>query len=136
MLTVSTRASAQPPLPSEVQKTRSHDQLPLEMLDVAIAPGARSAYFASLRAFAERFGFAIRIAPTTPSGRDFLTHMYREDIKVLGANSLRVEGFALGFYTTCRADPDATTRQNVTLMIEDLKARLSKLKGVVVQAGR
>jgi hypothetical protein len=137
LLVASTCVSGQSAPSSDAPKTAgSHDRLPLVMLEVAVAPGARDAYFAALRAFAERNGFAIRIAPTTPSGKDFLTQLFRIDIDVFGANSLRVDGFALGFYSSCPGDPDAITRQDVTFLVADLKAALSKTKGVVVQVGR
>ena len=101
-------------------------------LTIAVAPDSRDAYFASLRAFARCFSFAILIAPTTPSGKDFIIQMFRGDVKVSGANSLRVEGFELGFFPVCPDDLDATTRNDINLVVADLTTWLSVREALLV----
>jgi hypothetical protein len=82
---------------------------------------AREAYFAYLRKFAEKYGFAIRV---DPKGEYFAVMLSREDLRVESTNALRRDRFWLGFYTSDDKEADEHTRQKVAAMKADLKATL------------
>ena len=121
-------AAAGPETPGAI----AHQEVPVDAFGVTVAPGARDAYFALLRRFSDKYEFAIRIAPTTASGEDFVVQMFREDIKVRSTNAPTRDRFSLVFYATCEFE-NAITKENIAVMVADLKTMLSKTKGLSVE---
>ena len=61
--------------------------------------------------------------------------MYREDIKATSTNAPTPDKFFLAFYETCEFE-NAITRQNIAVMVTDLKALLSKTKGLAIEPSK
>ncbi|MDZ7923494.1 MAG: hypothetical protein U5M23_05420 [Marinagarivorans sp.] len=55
-------------------------------------------FFDKMKAFAEEHAFAIRIAPTAPTGKDFVVEMWREDFKILAANPFDKGSFRVSIF--------------------------------------
>jgi hypothetical protein len=53
-----------------------------------------------MQKFTEDQGFAIRIAPTTPSGVDYSIEMWRADVMILALNSFDPATFRFDFFDT------------------------------------
>lgn len=73
-------------------------QAPIGKVIVHVDAGSRSVFFDRLKGFAEREAFAIRIAPTHPDGAHFLAQLWREDVKVIAANSVDADKFDVFFF--------------------------------------
>ena len=112
--------------------TRDHSQSPIGELSVLVNSRDREAYFSSLRAFAEKYSFAIRVAPVDPSGERFIVQMFREDLKAISTDAMQRGRFSLDFYVTCGNDVDSITRENLKEMLDDLRVRLSHAHGVTI----
>jgi len=108
---------------------RSDGQMPIRSLSISVELGATDRFFDLVRKFADAHAFAIRIAPTTPDGKHFLVQMWREDIKVIGENSLDPpETFDISFYSNNVGHPADLAAVN--LMIRDLESVLSPIPGL------
>lgn len=57
-----------------------------------------NAYIERMQAFAHECGFAIRIAPTAPTGKDFVLEFWREDVKILAANPFEKGSFRVSVF--------------------------------------
>jgi len=55
-------------------------------------------FFEKMKAFAEENAFAIRVAPTAPTGKDFIVEMWREDFKILAANPFDKGSFRVSVF--------------------------------------
>ena len=73
-------------------------ELPIKKILIEVKKSQRDVFFDEIKSFAEKHGFAVRIAPTTPSGDDFIVEMRREDFKILGVNTFDPERFQIGLY--------------------------------------
>jgi hypothetical protein len=133
LVTVSALAVAAAAAEPETPKGHPNHQAPADAIAVIVSPGTRDAYFALLHRFSDKYGFAIRIVQTTPSGEDFLVQMFREDIKVISTNALTRGKFSLYFFATCDEEADAITRRDIAVIVADLRAILSKTKGLVIE---
>jgi hypothetical protein len=133
LVTVSILAVAAAAAAPEAPKGHPDHQAPAEAIAVTVPPGARDAYFALLHRFSEKYGFAIRIAQTTPSGEDFLVQMFREDIKAISTNALTRHKFSLYFFASCDEEADAITRRDIAVMVADLRAMLARTKGLAIE---
>jgi hypothetical protein len=81
-------------------ETGPYEKLPRRLVVVSIEKDQQEQLFDQLSRFSDEQGFAIRIAPTTPSGQDFVVEMWREDIKVIALNSFDPGIFNVGFFDT------------------------------------
>jgi hypothetical protein len=133
LVTVSILAVATAAAAPEAPNGHRNHQAPADAIAVIVPPSARDAYFGLLHRFSDKYGFAIRIAQTTPSGEDFLVQMFREDIKVISTNALTRDKFSLYFFATCDEEADAITRGDIAVMVADLRAMLSKTKGLAIE---
>ena len=73
-------------------------ELPIRKILIEVKTNQRDVFFYEIKAFSEKHGFAVRVAPTTPSGDDFIIEMRREDFKIIGVNTFDSEKFQLGVY--------------------------------------
>src|SRR5258706_10136116 len=65
----------------ENKNTAAYQKYPRRSIIVKIETTQREQLFDQMRKFADDQGFAIRIAPTSPSGADFIVEMWREEKK-------------------------------------------------------
>jgi hypothetical protein len=93
-------------------------QAPLGRVTIHVDAGVRTKFFDRLRGFAEHEAFAIRIAPTHPDGAHFLAQLWREDVKVVGTNSMDANTFDVFFFANGAHDLPPGV---VTSMMDDLK---------------
>jgi len=61
--------------------------IPIRVVTVTIDQGQRELLFYQVQKFADKWRYAIRIAPLNSMSEDFRVDMWRYDIKVLGAYS-------------------------------------------------
>ena len=71
----------------ENKNNKTYQRYPRRTILVKIELDQQEMLFDKLRSLADDEGFAIRIAPTTPSGIDFIVAMWREDVKIIALNS-------------------------------------------------
>lgn len=65
---------------------------------VTVSEDKLNPFFDQMRAFAEKYGFAVRIAPTAPTGKDFIVELWREDFKILAANPFDKGSFRVSVF--------------------------------------
>jgi hypothetical protein len=107
---------------------QSDGEMPIRSITITVREDSRDRFFDQLRKFADAHAFAIRIAPTTPDTKHFLLQMWREDIKVVGANPFDPpEAFAISFYKNGKHPVEPAA---VNLVITDLKGAVSQMPGV------
>ncbi len=83
----------------EAQTRKSAGEAPLQIVVITLPKGTQDQFFYELREFADRFGFAIGIAPDLPNGQSFFIQMWRTDLKVFGGTNPFVQRqFDLAFY--------------------------------------
>lgn len=112
-------------------KTMAHKlndpEAPIRKTVVAIDKSQHEQLFEKVRRFADRHAFAIRIAPTTPSGEDFIIQLWREDIKVIGVNSFDPGEFEIFFYEN--DDAHKISDAHINVLIDDLKNFVCEIPG-------
>ena len=84
----------------ENNNTATYQKYPRRTIIVNIETSQQEMLFDELRSLADDEGFAIRIAPTTPSGVDFIVEMWREDVKVIALKSSDSGTFRIGIFDT------------------------------------
>jgi hypothetical protein len=83
----------------------NREKAPIRIVEVTLAESQHDQLFEQLRRFADKHAFSIRIAPTDPTGENFLVQMWREDIKVIGVDSGDPGLFGIAFYNTYEERP-------------------------------
>jgi len=84
----------------ENKNNKTYQKYPRRTIVVKIEMDQQEMLFDKLRSFAEYEGFAIRIAPTTPSGIDYIVQMWREDVNILALNDIEPREFRIGLFDT------------------------------------
>jgi hypothetical protein len=84
----------------ENKNNKTYQKYPRQTILVKIEPDQQEMLFDKLRSLADDEGFAIRIAPTTPSGINFIVEMWREDVKIIALNSSDSETYRTGIFDT------------------------------------
>jgi hypothetical protein len=108
---------------------RGRSQLPIYGLIVTIEKNRMEELFTQIRMFADKQAFAIRIAPTTPSHQDYLIQLWREDIKIIGTNSVEPNVFGINFYEN---DDEPVLPDVLKALSGDLKELIGQIKNVSV----
>lgn len=90
---------------AEMIQNGNPGQLPRRSITIKIDPSQQEELLAQLRSFADKWRYAIRIAPDSPSGDSFLIQMFREDMKIIGTNPFKPGTFGISFYDTNPAYP-------------------------------
>jgi len=80
-------------------------QRAIRVIRITIDPSQREELFAQLRKFADRWGYAIRIAPLDPNGENFSIQMWRSDIKLSGLYPNDPGTLDIGFFYTIPTVP-------------------------------
>jgi hypothetical protein len=87
----------------------------------------RDRFLAAIRKYADEQAFAIRIAPSDPSGEHLLIQLWREDVKIIGVNPFKPEEFRISFYRNCGEPlPEA----QVSALAESLRLALAKISTI------
>jgi hypothetical protein len=89
----------------ENKNNKTYQRYPRRTILVKIELDQQEMLFDKLRSLADDEGFAIRIAPTTPSGIDFIVQMWREDVKITALNDFEPGTFVIGIFDTDSAVP-------------------------------
>ena len=84
----------------ENKNNKTYQKYPRRTILVKIELDQQEMLFGKLRKLADDEGFAIRIAPTTPSGIDFIVQMWREDVKITALNDFEPGTFVIGIFDT------------------------------------
>ncbi|WP_041588463.1 hypothetical protein [Thalassolituus oleivorans] len=89
----------------------------------------RDRLFDQLRRFSDKHAFAIRIAPTTPEDKNLISHMWREDIKLVMVNPFEEEKYRIYFY---KNSANAVPEDILNLLVLELKSFLTDTPSVIV----
>jgi hypothetical protein len=109
-----------------------YEKLPRQLLVVTIEISQQEELFSQLRKFSDKQGFAIRIAPTTPSGKDFIVEMWREDVKIIGLNSFEPGIFNFGFFDTDGTYPYPLPVIALNSLVNDFKLFVYEIDDVKI----
>lgn len=105
----------------------SSTKQPVQIENLSVDDHARAKFIDALKTFGEENGFVVRIAQTTPDGKHFHIAMRRSDLSVRFLNSFDPQVFRIAFYITCE---QIVSKETITLLIDDLKAKLSLISGI------
>lgn len=75
-------------------------EIPVKIVRIKIPLTQSSNLKIQLGEFAEKWGYAIRVAEITPDGNDFNVQLWRSDIKIAGAYPIEPGNLVIGFYYT------------------------------------
>jgi hypothetical protein len=78
---------------------------PVRVVLITLDQSQHDQIFEQFRNFAAKHAFAIRISQTDPTGEHFLVQMWREDVRLIGEDSLDPGLFDMGFYNTYEERP-------------------------------
>ena len=81
------------------------EKAPVRKVDITLAQNQHDQLFEQFRNFAGTHAFAIRISQTDPTGENFLVQMWRENIRIIGADSRDPGLFEIGLYNTYEERP-------------------------------
>mgnify|MGYP000167919623 CR=1 FL=1 len=112
------------------QNNTAYEKKPRTTINVQIKVAQRELLFGKMQRFAEEQGFAIRIAPTSPSGEDYIVEMWREDIKIIALNSFDPGVFRIGFFDTDSAI--STPEWALNSLVSDFKGVIDDIPGVLI----
>jgi hypothetical protein len=116
------------------KQTETSQQIPERSITVAIKKGQQVELFNQFQKFSDDQGFAIRIAPTTPGGEDFMVQMWRQDVKVLALNSFDPEVFTIYFSDTDRVSP--AHEWVYSDLVNDIKSYIIEIPNVIISDGK
>ena len=105
-------------------------QKPRRSVDITINESQQEELFLKLRKFADKQAYAILIAPTALGPEGFIIQMWREDIKMIGANSYDPGKFQIGFYDTDRLYP--ATESELDDSVKELISILGEIQDVMI----
>jgi len=106
----------------------SEGSLARKSLTITIDPSQRDVLFAQTRKFADKWRYAIRIAPTVEGYADFDVAMWRDDMKIFGLYKNDTGELIIAFSYTdpTRPVPDRYFDQE----IDDLKSFINQIPNV------
>lgn len=110
-------------------KARSDSETPIRKIEVSFDEGQHEQFFEQMKAFSDKHGFAIRVAPTTPTGKDFIIEMWREDLKILAVNPFDPGIFKIGIY---KNDGQEIPSEYLDKLIDDFEGFSRKVAGAKV----
>jgi hypothetical protein len=85
---------------AEMMQSDDSGQLPRRSVSIKVDSSQQEELLAQLNDFADKWRYAVRIAPVNPSGDSFLIQMFREDMKIIGTNPFEPGTFKIRFYDT------------------------------------
>lgn len=86
-------------------RNRAGSQQAIRVVRITIDPSQQEKLFAQLQKFADKWRYAIRIAPLDPQNKTFSIQMWRSDIKLLGLYPNDPGTLDIGFFYTDPAQP-------------------------------
>jgi spermidine/putrescine-binding protein len=86
-------------------KTYNEQQQPKKIVVITFNQIHQEKFLAQIRKFAEKWAYAIRIAPTELDRDVFLIQMWREDIKIIAVNNYGPGRYSMAFLDTYPARP-------------------------------
>lgn len=86
--------------PEDNETAVSDDETPIRIVEITVDEGEEEKLFEQIRIFADKWQYAIRIAPTASGSERLLIQMWREDIKVIGLFPSDQGELKIGFYYT------------------------------------
>lgn len=107
-------------------KTNSDAEIPVRKAVIKIQEDQFDLLFDQVRAFADKYGFAVRIAPTAPTGKDFIVELWREDFKILAANPFDNGTFRVSIFNILGREVEESHIDDV---VEALKKYTLKVEG-------
>lgn len=107
-------------------KTDSDAEIPVRKAVIKIQEDQFDLFFDQVRAFADRHGFAVRIAPTAPTGKDFIVELWREDFKILAANPFDKGTFRVSIFNILGREIEES---HIDGVVEALKQYTLKVEG-------
>jgi hypothetical protein len=111
-------------------KNNAQTERAVRVVRVTIDPAHQEELFLHLHKFADKWRYAIRIAPLDPRGSSFSVQLWRADMKVLGLYPNDPGTLDLGFFSTNPAQPVPT--QYFDEEIEDLKIVIDEIPGATL----
>ncbi len=102
----------------------------VRVIRITIDPAEREALFAQLQTFADKWRYAIRIAPLDPKGESFSIQMWRSDMKFSGLYPNDPGTLDIGFFYTDPARP--VPERYFDEEISDLKNFISQIPGATL----
>jgi hypothetical protein len=104
--------------------------VPRKVVTIVIDQNQRDDLFIQLEKFAEKWQYAMRIAPTDPSNEYFRVDMWRSDIKILGAYLSNSNTFQTAFFYTESTRP--VPKRYLDEEAEDLETFISQIPGATI----
>lgn len=104
---------------------RPDSEMPIRKMVVSFDEGQHDQFFEEMEEFADKHGFAIRIAPTTPEGSDYVVEMWREDFKILAVNPFDPRTFKVAVYRNDNQEVPSEYLDNLINDFEDFSREVS-----------
>jgi hypothetical protein len=98
-----------------------------------VGQSSKNEFIETLKRFAEKNEFAIRIAPISVEG-DFSVEMWRSDVNFSISNPADQREFGIALYRTCNDTPFHDGM--IDSLVRELRAEISKIEGVIVTIDR
>lgn len=108
----------------------SEQQQPKKTVVISFEENQQDEFFAQIRRFAEKWDYAIRIAPTGSDSKGYLIQMWREDIKIIAVNNFGPGRFSIGFFETYPTRP--VPQQYFDEEVSDLKNFIDEIPGATL----
>ncbi|MEP6895612.1 MAG: hypothetical protein ABI986_08400 [Chloroflexota bacterium] len=108
-------------------KVYTEQQQPKKIIVITFDKSHQAEFFAQMRKFADKWSFAIRIAPAGSDEGVYLIQMWREDIKVIAMNEYEPGRFSMGFFETYSTRP--VSQQYFDEEVSDLESFIREIPG-------
>ena len=115
-----------------IEKTRNQPKIeaPVRDITITIDTSQQQKLFDQLRKFADKWRYAVRIAPSNSSAKSFAVQMWRYDMKLSGLYETELGILKIGFYNT------RSTSQNPWWFfddeIKDLKSLINEVPNATI----
>ena len=106
---------------------RREPQFPIRAVVVTINKSQYEQFFAQLREFADKRGFAIRVAAVRSDGEHFNIQMWSEYYKIFATNPFDSGTFDVAIYKTSEHSTLGIPATYLDTLIGDLKSYISKI---------
>ena len=115
---------------AEKTKDTSEGEAPIRIVEITIDESQQEELFTQMRKFADKWRYAIRIAPIVQYEDDFIIQMWREDIKLFGTYPSDPGELKIGFYYTNPAIP--VPEMFFDTEIRDLQVFINDIPGAIL----
>jgi hypothetical protein len=102
----------------------------IRVVRITIDPSQQEKLFVQIRKFADKWRYAIRIAPLDPSNETFSIQLWRSDMKLSGLYPNDPGTLDIGFFYTDPAQP--VSSQYFDEEISDLKSLINEIPGATL----